>query len=360
MSEEIYENVKDYYGNVLQKSDDLQTTACTTGQGEVMTKSVKKALSQVAGAVHEKYYGCGIVIPPALEGCSVLDLGCGAGRDCFCLSKLVGPNGFVTGLDMTQEQLDVADENIDYHTRQFGYSKPNVEFKRGFIEKLTDAGIEENSYDVIVSNCVLNLSPDKQAVLWQAYKVLKEGGELYFSDVYADRRLSGDILKHKTLWGECFAGALYWRDLIDIATRVGFSTPLLVNASVIDLKNKELQRVVGDAKFVSATYRLFKVGREKATPHTCYTVYKGGIEDYEEAFKFDYSNIFKRNEIVPISGLVSEALKASRYSGYFDFKDNGEDLEIIDPFAIVAQSSANSTSSSPNNVNDCCLKNCRN
>lgn len=111
MSEAIYSNVKDYYGKVLEKSDDLKTTACTTGNNQNMTASVKKALSLVNEEVHSKYYGCGIVLPPALEGCSVLDLGCGAGRDCFCLSKLVGENGFVTGLDMTEEQ--VRDDRIE-------------------------------------------------------------------------------------------------------------------------------------------------------------------------------------------------------------------------------------------------------
>lgn len=107
MSSEVHNSVKDYYGKVLQKTDDLKTTACTTANNQNMTGSVKNALSLVSDEVHNKYYGCGIVLPPALDGCTVLDLGCGAGRDCFCLSKLVGENGFVTGLDMTEEQVRV-------------------------------------------------------------------------------------------------------------------------------------------------------------------------------------------------------------------------------------------------------------
>jgi arsenite methyltransferase len=95
----------------------------------------------------------------------VLDLGSGSGRDCFVISKLVGDNGRVVGIDMTDEQLSVANKYIDYHTKKFGLSKPNVEFRKGYIEKLGEAGLEDNTFDVIVSNCVVNLSPDKKSCL---------------------------------------------------------------------------------------------------------------------------------------------------------------------------------------------------
>ena len=132
-----------------------------------------------------RYYGCGLLLPEALEGCRIVDLGCGSGRDCYLLSKLAGEGGKVVGVDMTEAQLEVAQRHRDYHAGQFGYSRSNVEFHHGYIEKLDELPLVAESFDIIVSNCVINLSPDKAAVLSGAYRLLKPGGELYFADVYS-------------------------------------------------------------------------------------------------------------------------------------------------------------------------------
>lgn len=95
----------------------------------------------------------------------VLDLGCGTGRDCFVCSALVGEKGFVTGIDMTPGQLSVAEKHLDQWTQTMGYAKPNIKFVQGEIEQLGKAGIPDASIDVIISNCVINLSPDKASVL---------------------------------------------------------------------------------------------------------------------------------------------------------------------------------------------------
>lgn len=155
------------------------------------------ALQNVNDEVSSKYYGCGFVYPHCLQGLSVLDLGCGAGRDCFVLSQLVGPNGTLTltssrpliliiintgtsgrvvGVDMTREQISVAERNIDWHMKKNGYDSANVEFKLGYIERLNELGFEDASFDIIVSNCVVNLSPDKEKVLREVYRLLKAGG----------------------------------------------------------------------------------------------------------------------------------------------------------------------------------------
>ena len=145
---------------------------------------MKQALSNIHDNVMLKYYGCGLCIPPMLEGCTVLDLGCGSGRDVYAIAQLVGESGKVIGVDMTDEQLETAREFEEYHREKFGYTKSNVTFKQGLIEKLDEVGIESESLDVIVSNCVINLVPDKEAVLREVARTLKPGGELYFSDVY--------------------------------------------------------------------------------------------------------------------------------------------------------------------------------
>lgn len=102
-------------------------------------------------------------------------------------------------------------------THRAGYAAPNVLFKKGYIERLGELGLPEASFDIVISNCVINLSPDKRAVLEGAFRLLKPGGELYFSDVYSDRRVPTRLTKDPVLWGECLTGALYWNDFLHLA-----------------------------------------------------------------------------------------------------------------------------------------------
>ena len=176
MSSDIQEKVKDYYGSVLETSEDLKTSACCVG--EAPPRHIQDLLKNVHETVQAKFYGCGTPLPVIKEGAVVLDLGCGTGRDVYVLSQIVGAKGRVIGVDMTDEQLNVASEYIDWHMEKFGFTKPNVEFKKGYIEDLKTIGIEDNSVDLVVSNCVINLSDDKPAVFSEIARVLKPGGVL--------------------------------------------------------------------------------------------------------------------------------------------------------------------------------------
>ena len=189
----MQEFVQEYYGRILERSEDLKTDACCTT--DALPPHVAATVEEIHEEVRDRYYGCGLVLPEALDGCRVLDLGCGSGRDCYLLSKLVGPTGRVVGVDMTEAQLAVARRHRDFHARAFGFAEPNVDFHLGYIECLDALALEPESFDVIVSNCVINLSPDKAAVLAGAYDLLKPGGELYFADVYADRRVPDAVAK---------------------------------------------------------------------------------------------------------------------------------------------------------------------
>ncbi|MDH4234722.1 MAG: methyltransferase domain-containing protein, partial [Gallionella sp.] len=215
----MHEIVKDYYGKQLQNSDDLKTSACC--DATQVPEWLKPLLARIHPEVLSRYYGCGLVCPPLLEGCRILDLGSGSGRDVYALAQLVGARGQVVGVDMTEEQLAVAENYRAYHADSFGFD--NVMFKQGYIEKLDELGLESGSFDVIVSNCVINLSPDKDAVLREVYRLLKPGGEFYFSDVYADRRVPDAVRNDHVLYGECLGGALYWNDFISLSKRHGFA-----------------------------------------------------------------------------------------------------------------------------------------
>lgn len=319
MADTVYDSVKEYYGKIVKKTGDLKTNVCTTcGKPP---KHIGEVLTLIHPEVESKYYGCGLVVPSVLEGMRVLDLGSGSGRDCFVLSKLVGESGFVVGVDMTKEQVDIAKKYIDYHMEKFGFSKPNIEFRQGYIEKLNELGFQDNSFDIIVSNCVINLSPDKAAVLREAFRVLKQGGELYFSDVYSDRRIPRDLAENTVLYGECLGGALYRNDFLHLAKQVGFVDPRLVEDRPISVQNKKLEELVGHINFFSATYRLFKIPslEPACEDYGQAVIYKGGIPTSPKSFTLDMNHIIQSGKVFPVCGNTYQILKQSRFASFFEF-----------------------------------------
>jgi len=315
----IHEAVKEYYGKELQKTEDLKTSACCSI--EEPPQFIKSVLSKIHDDVLSKYYGCGTVIPAKLEGLKVLDLGCGSGRDVYLLSQLVGASGQVVGVDMTEQQINVARKHIDYHINAFDYATSNVKFIKGNIDNLGELGLEEGSFDLIISNCVINLVEDKQKVLSEVYKLLKTGGEMYFSDVYADRRVPKSLKQNEILWGECLSGALYWNDFLTYARNAGFTDPRAVKSNPITIENEELTDLIGNIKFFSVTYRLFKIdGLESDCEDYGQAVaYKGGIPNVGQSLFLDNHHEFPIGKIVSVCGNSYKMLHDTRYKDYFDF-----------------------------------------
>lgn len=311
--------VQDYYGKELEVSEDLKTNACCTM--EIPPKFVREALANVHDEVHSKYYGCGLVTPNELEGLRVLDLGSGSGRDCYVLSQFVGEKGEVIGVDMTEEQLNVANKYIDHHAEKFGYRTPNVSFLKGNIEALEELNLEPNSFDVIISNCVINLATDKEKVLRDAYNLLKPGGEMYFSDVYSDRRIGTDLQNDPVLWGECLSGALYWNDFLRTARKVGFTDPRSVKNNPITIENEQVQEKCGNIQFFSVTYRLFKIDglEDECEDYGQAVAYKGSILNNAEAFDLDDHHHFPKGKIVTVCGNTYKMLNDTRFKNHFDF-----------------------------------------
>jgi arsenite methyltransferase len=320
----MHETVKDYYGKELSGSDDLKTDACCTLDS--IPAHIKPIMAKIHPEVSSKYYGCGLVAPELLEGMRILDLGSGSGQDCYVLSALVGEAGEVVGVDMTDEQLAVANRHIDYHREAFGFSQPNVRFIKGYIEKLDELNLADESFDIIVSNCVINLSPDKKSVLEQAYRLLKPGGELYFSDVYADRRVPEALLADPVLYGECLSGALYWNDFIQLAKQSGFTDPRLVEDRPLGIDNAEVQNKIGHINFYSATYRLFKLTdlEHSSEDYGQSVVYQGTVPNNGCAFELDKNNRMPKGKSISVCGNTYRILSGSRLASHFEFSGNFE------------------------------------
>lgn len=313
----MHDIVQDYYGNQLQHSGDLKTSACC--DISQTPAWLRPLLARIHPEVLSRYYGCGLVCPPLLSGCRVLDLGCGSGRDVYALAQLVGPTGSVVGVDMTDEQLAVAERHRQYHADSFGFD--NVHFLKGYIEQLEALDLEPGSFDVIVSNCVVNLSPDKSAVLNGVQRLLKQGGEFYFSDVYADRRVPDAVRNDPVLYGECLGGALYWNDFLRLANSAGFVDPRLVDDRPLLITDPELAERVGTLHFFSATWRLFKLNEPENSceDYGQAVIYRGTIADHPHHIRLDKHHNISTGKVFPVCGNTWQMLSKTRLAPHFDF-----------------------------------------
>jgi len=296
-TDDVHRAVAEYYGTLLQSSKDLKTSACCAASRP--PQPIVDALNLVPDAVLAKFYGCGSPLPAGgLDGMAVLDLGSGSGRDAYVAAKLVGPTGRVVGVDFTDEQLQTARQHADaYCQTTLKYPSTNMCFIKGYIEDVRQAGVQEGAFDLVISNCVVNLSPDKAAVLRGMYYALKHGGEAVFSDVYCDRRLPDSVRAHKVLWGECIAGALYVEDFLRLARAAGFEDPRELTRARVDVADAELRDVVGAAQFYSITYRLFKLpsGRleSKCEDYGQTATYLGTLAFDRSAYRLDDHHVFE-------------------------------------------------------------------
>ncbi len=350
----MHEIVQEYYGKQLQSSADLKTTACC--DFSAMPTWLKPLLANVHEDVLSRYYGCGLVCPDELKGCRVLDLGCGSGRDVYALAQLVGPEGEVVGIDMTAEQLAVAQSHQGWHAEQFGYN--NVRFIQGYIEQLDQLCLQPNSFDVIVSNCVINLSPNKEAVLQGVFNLLKLGGEFYFSDVYSDRRVPAAVRQDPVLYGECLGGALYWKDFERLAHQAGFADPRLVEDRPLEITDPKLAAQTGNLNFFSATYRLFKLNQLETAceDYGQAVIYQGTVANSPHAFVLDKHHTIQTGKVFPVCGNTWHMLKGTRFAEHFQFiGDFSMHYGIFEGCgAFLPYDLTSSVAGSDNQVGACC------
>lgn len=228
-ADKIKKIVRDGYAKaVTQKTSCCSTSSCCSGtnQAKSISKKVGYSDSEI-NAVPEGAnlgFGCGnpVALASLKEGDIVLDLGSGAGFDAFLAAQRVGKTGRVIGVDMTPEMLEKARANA----KKGNYT--NVEFRLGEIEKLP---VDSSSVDVIISNCVINLSPDKEAVFKDAHRVLKSGGRLMVSDLVLAKDLPKEIKDSVEAYVGCLAGAIKKDEYLKLITMAGFKDVQVISES---------------------------------------------------------------------------------------------------------------------------------
>jgi arsenite methyltransferase len=210
-ADEIKQAVQEHYGG---RAREVASSCCGDSSSQRERLYVVDDVAELPETVTS--YGCGN--PTAMAGISagevVLDLGSGAGLDCFLAAKQVGETGRVIGLDMTKDMLDLANANRD----KLGLT--NVEFRKGEMESMP---VDDGTVDVILSNCVINLSPDKSAVFAESARVLKPGGRFHVSDIVLSRELTDAERDDLALWAGCASGALLESDYLGRLVQAGFT-----------------------------------------------------------------------------------------------------------------------------------------
>ena len=251
----IHNAVREHYAERIKNHTSCCGSAsdCCSSESSLYPADL---LATLPGGESTVSYGCGdpITLASLQPGQTILDLGSGAGLDCFLAAKKVGETGHVIGVDMTPEMIERARSSATRLNIQ------NVEFRQGYLE---DLPVESNTIDVVISNCVINLAPDKSKVFTEAFRVLKPGGKFAVSDIVTDGPLPESIKKSLSAWAGCVAGAVDAKDYLSMMEAVGFTDVSIVpvffdkadvDAALEDVKESVELKVISPDDVYKAVY----------------------------------------------------------------------------------------------------------
>lgn len=238
----VEEKVKEYYGNIASKVTESAKCSCSCDkisnsiyEGADLNSLPKEAINASLGCANP------LVFAELKEGEVVLDLGSGGGIDVLMSSKFVGENGKIYGLDMTDEMLNLANKNKE----KMGVK--NVEFIKGYIENIP---LPAESVDVVISNCVINLSENKEKALFEAYRVLKKGGRLAIADIVSLKEIAPELKKQAELWAGCIAGTISVEKYTNILQNLTFKN---ISIDPVNVYTKDvIQSLMEDKRILTA------------------------------------------------------------------------------------------------------------
>ncbi|MBI2890978.1 MAG: methyltransferase domain-containing protein [Nitrospirae bacterium] len=290
----LREDVRNYYAEAAKEP---QEALCCP------VKYDSSELSHIPKDVIDRFYGCGGPVAAARikEGEVVVDFGSGAGIDCFIAARKVGSSGGVIGVDMTDEMLAVAERCKAEVAGRLGYDV--VEFRKGFLEEVP---VPDATADLVMSNCVVNLSPDKRKVFAEMWRILKDHGRVVISDIVADKAVPLDMQRDVELRGACISGALTEEEFLAYLERAGFYGLRLID-------RKPWKEVEG-SRFSSVTVEGYKFEKKAGC------TYIGQRVVYSGPFKAvidEEGHLFPRNEPVEVCTDTAAKLRHSPYSGTF-------------------------------------------
>ena len=298
LSEEVMERsrltVREFYGGAAEEPD---AELCCPVQPDA------EDLTHIPKEVVERFYGCGSPVTAAslADGESMVDLGSGAGIDCFIAAKKVGAAGHVYGIDMTDQMLKVARDCQPKVAEALGYDA--VEFKKGYLEEIP---LDDGVADVVTSNCVINLSPDKPRVLREIWRVLKDHGRLVVADIVSDREVPPRMRADGQLWGECISGALTEEAFLSALERSGFYG--------VSILKKTFWREVEGCTFSSVTVRGYKFEKKAGCRFVGqYAIYLGPLK----AAVDEEGHMFPRGTPVEVCTDTASKLSNPPYAGSF-------------------------------------------
>ncbi len=294
--------VREFYRDAAETP--RETLCCPTTYDDDATAHIPRD-------VIDRFYGCGSPITGAAiqAGETVVDLGSGAGIDVFIAAKFVGPTGKAIGVDMTDRMLAVARENQPEVAAALGYDV--IEFREGFLEEIP---VDSKSVDLVTSNCVVNLSPDKPRVFEEIWRILKDHGRIVISDIVSEREVPPHLKVNPQLWGECLVGALTQDEFLAQLERAGFYG--------LTVMQRQYWKDVEDYPFFSVTVRGYKFEKKEGC------VYEGHRAVYlgpGKAFVDEEGHLFPRNEPYEVCTDTVAKLTRPPYANMFAVLEPGEE-----------------------------------
>ncbi|ESO86182.1 hypothetical protein LOTGIDRAFT_65150, partial [Lottia gigantea] len=282
-------------------------------------ESVRDLIRQLHPEILKRNYGSAFIVPDKIEGCKILDFGCGAGGMAYVLSKLVGPKGHITAVDISPNLINEANKTLEYHREKWGFENSNVEFTVANVENFDEVEHLEGKMDMVLSYGVICLCPNKREVFENIYRLLKVGGELSLSDIYADRDRPEEILQNLRLISVGTACSMRWDEMIELATSVGFTKPYLVGAAPLEFQNKDLHKETGKLYVSSVIWRMFKLPKD-VTSTAAEVTYNGNIPRCGDSYFWDINTVFKKGESIVVDAGLVTILSNTRFKDSFTFK----------------------------------------